>query len=174
MASRWRWQLVQAGRLIEKKGFATSLRAFAEFAARYPQATLTIAGEGPLQQPTGIAGARLGIDGQGFLPRFHFAKAAARAVLFVAHFSPSERDGRGWKSGRRSELDAGSDGQRTSGFCHDHGGIPEAIENDAAGYWLRNDDHLALAEKLLEFVQSGERLSELAQRGAEVGAEKFR
>ena len=42
------WRFIQACRLIEKKGLATSLRAFATFLTRYPNATLTIAGEGPL------------------------------------------------------------------------------------------------------------------------------
>jgi colanic acid/amylovoran biosynthesis glycosyltransferase len=43
-----RWEFLQACRLIEKKGLATSLRAFAEFARRYPESRFTIAGEGPL------------------------------------------------------------------------------------------------------------------------------
>ncbi len=42
------WRFVQAGRLIEKKGLPVTLRAFASFLQRYPNATLTIAGEGPL------------------------------------------------------------------------------------------------------------------------------
>src|SRR5205085_1336977 len=42
------WRLVQAGRLIEKKGLPITLRAFAVFVDRYPNAILTIAGEGPL------------------------------------------------------------------------------------------------------------------------------
>ncbi len=35
------WRLVQAGRLIEKKGLPVSLRAFATFLTRHPNATLT-------------------------------------------------------------------------------------------------------------------------------------
>ncbi len=42
------WRFVQASRLIEKKGLATTLHAFTAFLARYPRATLTIAGEGPM------------------------------------------------------------------------------------------------------------------------------
>jgi colanic acid/amylovoran biosynthesis glycosyltransferase len=54
-----------------------------------------------------------------------------------------------------------------------HGGIPEAVENDRSGILIAERDHQALAKKLLELVQSGDRLSELAQRGAESIAEKF-
>ena len=42
------WQFVQAGRLIEKKGLPVTLRAFSTFLKQHPNATLTIAGEGPL------------------------------------------------------------------------------------------------------------------------------
>src|SRR5206468_2208707 len=42
------WRLVQAGRLIEKKGLSITLRAFSTFLKQHPNATLTIAGEGPL------------------------------------------------------------------------------------------------------------------------------
>src|SRR5256885_2167629 len=42
------WRIVQACRLIEKKGLATALHAFTNFLAQYPNATLTIAGAGPL------------------------------------------------------------------------------------------------------------------------------
>src|SRR5438309_8225571 len=42
------WRFIQAGRLIEKKGLPITLRAFASLLRRYPNATLTIAGEGAL------------------------------------------------------------------------------------------------------------------------------
>src|SRR5438876_3410337 len=42
------WRFVQAGRLIEKKGLPVTLRAFAAFLRQYPNATLTIAGEGAM------------------------------------------------------------------------------------------------------------------------------
>ena len=45
------WKLLQAGRLIEKKGFQTSLRAFAAFQRKNPAASFTIAGEGPMEEP---------------------------------------------------------------------------------------------------------------------------
>src|SRR4029077_13879810 len=45
------WRLLQACRLIEKKGLELTLRAFAAFLKRYPSATLTIAGDGPRRGP---------------------------------------------------------------------------------------------------------------------------
>src|SRR6266849_6351615 len=48
VAAATEWRFVQAGRLIEKKGLPVTLRAFAVFLRQFPNATLTIAGEGPL------------------------------------------------------------------------------------------------------------------------------
>src|SRR6478609_3307667 len=42
------WHFLQAGRLIEKKGFPVTIRAFEVFVRQYPNATLRVAGEGPL------------------------------------------------------------------------------------------------------------------------------
>src|SRR5437588_7237982 len=41
----------------------------------------------------------------------------ARGLLRVAHFPPSERNWKRRKSGRHSEFNAGSDGNRSAGFC---------------------------------------------------------
>ena len=58
------WRLVQAGRLIEKKGLPVTLRAFAVFLRQYPNAKLTIAGEGPLLAELQDLSRELNIDGR--------------------------------------------------------------------------------------------------------------
>jgi colanic acid/amylovoran biosynthesis glycosyltransferase len=55
------WRIVQACRLIPKKGVATSLRAFAIFKKDNPQAEFFIAGKGPLQRELEMLAAGLGI-----------------------------------------------------------------------------------------------------------------
>ena len=168
-----RWRLLQAGRLIEKKGFATSLRAFAEFAARYPEATLTIAGEGPLQQQLQTQARDLGITEKVFFRGF-ISQKELRELFYSSHIflHPSETGTDGNQEGvPNSMLEAMATGLPV--FATIHGGIPEAIENDRSGILIAERDHQALAKKLLELVQSGDRLSELAQRGTESVAEKF-
>jgi colanic acid/amylovoran biosynthesis glycosyltransferase len=44
------WMLVQACRLVPKKGLSTALRGFAKFAKTYPRSRFVIAGEGPLRK----------------------------------------------------------------------------------------------------------------------------
>ena len=120
------WRFVQAGRLIEKKGFATSLRAFAEFAARYPKATFTIAGEGPLQSELEAQARELGI-GDKVLFRGFISQKELRELFYSSHIflHPSETGADGNQEGvPNSMLEAMASGLPV--FATMHGGIPEA------------------------------------------------
>src|SRR5205814_9032501 len=64
------WRLVQASRLIQKKGLATTLHAFTTFLSHYPNATLTIAGEGPMLRELEELTCKLKIDDRVALPGF--------------------------------------------------------------------------------------------------------
>jgi colanic acid/amylovoran biosynthesis glycosyltransferase len=44
------WTIVQACRLVPKKGLATALRAFASFSKAFPKSRFLIAGDGPLRR----------------------------------------------------------------------------------------------------------------------------
>jgi glycosyltransferase involved in cell wall biosynthesis len=167
------WRLVQAGRLIEKKGFATSLRAFAEFAARYPKATFAIAGDGPLQRNLEAQARELGIGEKvffrGFLPQNELRELFYSSQIFL---HPSETGADGNQEGvPNSMLEAMASGLPV--FATAHGGIPEAIENDRSGILVAEKDHTALAAKLLEFAATPQRLTEIALAGAQSVAEKF-
>lgn len=167
------WRFLQVGRLIEKKGFATSLRAFAQFAARHPGATFTVAGEGPLRASLGDLAARLGIAG-----RVHFAGFVAqhqlRELLYASHLflHPSETGPDGNQEGvPNAMLEAMASGLPV--FATWQGGIPEAIEHGTSGVLVAEGDVDALACALLEMAGAWEKLSELSRRGAEAVAENF-
>ena len=113
-----RWQLLQAGRLIEKKGFRTSLRAFAKFTQRYPAAQFTIAGDGPLLSELQALAQELGVADRVQFRRLPVPGRVARTLLSRAHFPAPERNRNRWKSGRRAERNVGSDGQRAAGVRH--------------------------------------------------------
>src|SRR6266851_3030717 len=64
------WHFVQASRLVQKKGLATTLHAFTDFLQHYPRATLTIAGEGPMSRELQVLTRKLKIDDRVALPGF--------------------------------------------------------------------------------------------------------
>ncbi len=90
------WRLVQAGRLIEKKGLPVTLRAFAVFLGKYPNATLTIAGEGAmlgeLQQLARELNVEARVSFTGFISQEQLRDIYYRSHIFL-HPSQTGHDG---------------------------------------------------------------------------------
>jgi colanic acid/amylovoran biosynthesis glycosyltransferase len=167
------WKFVQACRLIEKKGLRVSLRAFAKFAERHPASTFTIAGEGPLRTELGQLAADLGVAEKVFFPGF-ISQMQLRELFYQSHIflHPSEVGGDGNQEGvPNSMLEAMASGLPV--FATEHGGIPEAIENERSGILVKERDDVALAEALLQWTTNSEELSAIARNGAEVVRERF-
>lgn len=167
------WKFIQACRLIEKKGLQTSLLAFAKFAARYPQSTFTIAGEGPLQAELEARARELGLAGQVSFPGF-VSQTELRELFYGSHLflHPSERGADGNQEGvPNSMLEAMASGLPV--FATEHGGIPEAVEHGTSGILVKETDHEALARALLETTANPDELTTLARNGADSVGEKF-
>lgn len=173
-AANGRWRLLQAGRLIPKKGLATTLRAFAEFLCAWPAATLTLAGDGPLLEPLRALTRELGIASRveftGFL-----SQEMLREKLDAAHFflHPSELGPDGNQEGvPNALLEAMSSGLLA--LATRHGGIPEAITHGATGWLVDEGDAGALAAGLRSLAdESPARLSQMANAAAIVVAKNF-
>jgi colanic acid/amylovoran biosynthesis glycosyltransferase len=167
------WRFVQACRLIEKKGLPTTLRAFAEFSARYPRSTITIAGEGPLLGELEELARELKIENQVSFTGF-ISQEKLREIFYGSHIflHPSETGRDGNQEGiPNSMLEAMASGLPV--FATQHGGIPEAIESGVSGVLVPEHDHAALGRALLDAVQDRHRLSRIARNGAESVAQKF-
>jgi colanic acid/amylovoran biosynthesis glycosyltransferase len=148
-----KWRCVQACRLIEKKGLATSLRAFAQFAREYPASHFTIAGEGPLLEPLRALAAELGVADRvrfaGFLSQADLLALYREAHLFL---HPSELGPDGDQEGiPNSMLEAMATGLPV--VATEHGGIPEAVEHGRSGLLVRERDAQALAHAMLELAR---------------------
>jgi colanic acid/amylovoran biosynthesis glycosyltransferase len=167
------WRFVQACRLVGKKGLATTLHAFTHFLTRYPDAKLTIAGEGPMLRELQELTRKLRIDTRVALPGF-VSQEKLREIFYRSHIflHPSET---GWDGNQEgipnSMLEAMASG--LPAFATNHGGIPEAIDNGVSGILVQERDHSALALALLATVQDPDLLSRLARNGANVVRNKF-
>ena len=167
------WHFLQASRLVQKKGIATTLHAFTDFLQHYPRATLTIAGEGPMLTELKELTRKLKIGDRVVLPGF-LVPADLRDLYYASHIflHPSETGSDGNQEGiPNSMLEAMATGLPV--FATKHGGIPEAIEDGVSGVLVPERDHAALSRALLEAVEDKQLLGRLARNGADVVAQKF-
>jgi colanic acid/amylovoran biosynthesis glycosyltransferase len=167
------WRFVQAGRLIEKKGLPVTLRAFAAFVRQYPDATLTIAGEGPLLEELQRLVRELNVTEQvsftGFVSQEQLRNIYYRSHIFL---HPSETGHDGNQEGiPNSMLEAMATGLPV--FATRHGGIPEAIQSGVSGVLVPERDHEALAQALLDAAHEPDSLSRIARAGADAVRENF-
>jgi colanic acid/amylovoran biosynthesis glycosyltransferase len=167
------WHFVQAGRLIEKKGLPVTIRAFEVFVRQYVNATLTIAGEGPLLRELESLARKLKIEEHvsftGFLSQEQLREIYYRSHVFL---HPSQIGHDGNQEGiPNSMLEAMATGLPV--FATEHGGIPEAIEHGVSGVLVPERDEFALVETLLGAVQNPDLLSSIASAGASVVRKNF-
>ena len=167
------WRFVQAGRLIEKKGLPVTLHAFARFSGQFPNARLTIAGEGPLLGTLQELASELKIDDRVSFTGF-ISQEQLRDLFYASHIfmHPSETGSDGNQEGiPNSMLEAMASGLPV--FATEHGGIPEAIENGVSGVLVPEHDHEELGRTLLSAVQDPDFLSRVGRAGADAVAQKF-
>jgi colanic acid/amylovoran biosynthesis glycosyltransferase len=149
-----RWKLVQACRLIEKKGLDVALRAFANFSKRYPGATFTIAGEGPLLGQMQALAKELGVADRvsfpGFLSEEQLCQLFNESHLFV-HPSQLTED-QNQEGVPNAMLEAMATGLPVAATLH--GGIPEAVINGETGLLVPERDIEGLTQALNTFAAS--------------------
>ena len=146
------WRFVQACRLIEKKGLATSLQAFAAFHAKHPRARFIVAGDGPMkaeiERIAGELGITAAVELRGFLSQAQLAELYSSAHLFL-HPSEMPRDGN-QEGVPNSMLEAMATGLPV--LATTHGGIPEAVTHDRTGLLVPERDHEALARAMFQIT----------------------
>ena len=145
------WRILQAARLVPKKGLATAMHAFSLFHRTYPLATFQIAGAGPLEEDLRKLASDLGLEDHveflGFL-----SQAALGDLFFRSHIflHPSEDAGGDIEGVPNAMLEAMASGLPV--VATRHGGIPEVIEDEKNGLLCDEKDAKAVASALLRLA----------------------
>ncbi|HYZ74304.1 MAG TPA: glycosyltransferase [Chthoniobacterales bacterium] len=167
------WQLVQACRLVEKKGLLTTLGAFRRFIADYPKARLVIAGEGPMKDELVRRIAELSLENQvelaGFLNQDDLRRVYAESHIFI---HPSELAADSNQEGiPNSMLEAMASGLPV--VATQHGGIPEAVHEGIDGILVPERDESALYEALLKLATQPDLWRQMGKQASRSVAENF-
>jgi len=167
------WRLMQACRLIPKKGVATTLCAFAIFLKEFPKAELFIAGKGPLQAHLEELAEELGVSARvhfrGFLSQSELKELYATSHLFLhPSETPPDQNQEGIPN---SILEAMSTGLPVAATRH--GGIPEAVEHGRGGLLVDERDFEALAHAMKEIARSRSAFREMGLLGREYVSAHF-
>lgn len=140
------WEILQACRMVPKKGLMTTLEAFAIVRRRFPKARLHLAGDGELLEALRARVTELGLPAEavefpGFLSEGPLLELMRRCHLFV---HPSETPSDGNREGvPNAMLEAMATGLPV--VATRHGGIPEAVTDGVEGFLTEERDVEGLA-----------------------------
>jgi glycosyltransferase involved in cell wall biosynthesis len=161
--------IVHVGRLVEKKGTETLLRAL----ALLPEPRLAIVGDGPIRRKLERLAGALGVAERvtflGALPHDETAQWIGQAwVLAVPSVTAASGDSEGLPT---VILEAAGMGVPTVGSRHS--GIVEAVEEGRSGFLLPEGDSQAMAARLGEVLASPDLRHRLGSGARAVAAERF-
>jgi glycosyltransferase involved in cell wall biosynthesis len=157
-----KWMMV--GRLVEKKGFATALKAAKIVAEKMPDFTLDIYGDGPQLANLRNLQDKLGLEKQvcfnGFQPIEKIVGSHLAHGLFIA---PSEtaRDGdmEGLPNTILESMAIGTPVVSTR-----HAAIPEVIKHGKSGFLVDENSPKQLAEVLLDILSGRFNITNIRQQ----------
>jgi colanic acid/amylovoran biosynthesis glycosyltransferase len=173
MPEKGQWKLLQACRLVAKKGLESTVAAFAQFRSRWPNSELTIAGDGPMRAPLKRLVDATGLNQSIRFPGFLLPEQL-RKLYYESHFflHPSETALDGNREGiPNSLLEAMATGLPSVATYH--GGIPEAIENEKSGMLVPESDGQAIATILFRLTDEPELAQSLGAQGSMVVRARF-
>ena len=162
--------ILHVGRLVEKKGTADLLRAFAVVRGTNPDARLAIVGDGPLRGDLERLAGELGLGAAvrfaGFQPVGEWMRRSA--VLAAPSVTARDGDAEGLPT---VIVEGAASGLPVVGTRHS--GIPEAVLDGVSGFVVPEGDVGALAARLGELLESAELRARMGAAGRALVEAKF-
>lgn len=167
------WRLLQACRLIPKKGLFTTLKALPRVVERWPRLKFVLAGTGPdedrFRSAVIEAGLEDNIEMLGWIDQEQLRNEMARAHAFL---HPSElTDTEDQEGVPNSMVEAMASGLPVIGTTH--GGIPEAVTDGVDGFLAPEKDPGGLASAILALLDDPEQLSRFSLQANRSVEHKF-
>jgi colanic acid/amylovoran biosynthesis glycosyltransferase len=167
------WTIVQACRLVPKKGLGTALHAFAAFLKTFPNANFQIAGDGPMLAELQTLASRLNLQNSvtflGFLSQVDLRSLYEKAHIFL---HPSELPPDSNQEGvPNSILEAMATGLPVVATCH--GGIPEAVTDNLNGLLVSERDINGLTASLVTIAKDPVRWKTMGASASQTVASEF-
>jgi glycosyltransferase involved in cell wall biosynthesis len=165
--------ILHVGRLVEKKGTAVLLRAFAQLKAAHPEARLRIVGDGPLltrlKRMAGELGLRDSVVFAGTLnPDQIAAEMRKTAMLAAPSLTARDGDSEGLPNVVVEAMASGLPLVAT-----DHGGISEAVADGESGFLVDEGEHEPLARRLAELLSDAAPRGRMGAAGRRIAEERF-
>ncbi len=167
------WRLVQASRLIAKKGLFTTLKALQLVVPHFPRLKFTVCGQGPILEEflatRDALGLKAHVEVLGWLNQEQLVAEYHQSHVFL---HPSEMTASSDQEGiPNSMLEAMATGLPV--VATQHGGIPEAITNGVEGILVPEKDAEALAEAVMRLLNDHEALQRMSQAAARSVRQNF-
>lgn len=167
------WRVVQASRLIPKKGLLTTLQALALVVPKFPNLKFTVCGAGPMKDEFLQCRDKLGLQEhvttRGWLSQEALLVEYQNSHVFL---HPSELTKSSDQEGiPNSMLEAMATGLPV--VATHHGGIPEAVTDGIDGLLVPEKSPQELAEAIIRLLSSQDMLGRLSKQAAESVRKNF-
>jgi len=166
--------LLFVGRLVERKGVDDLLRAFAIIRSRFPQARLSIVGDGPQRSELVKLAEQLQlsdcVDFRGTRVGAELDQEYARCTAFVLPSKDIATDTANEGLGL-ALIEASMHAKPLIGTRH--GGIPEIVKQGENGILIPPGDPASLAEALAEILVDEDHAREMGKRGFQMAKSRF-
>nr|WP_321228529.1 glycosyltransferase [uncultured Psychroserpens sp.] len=145
-------QVLAVGRFVDKKAPQLTIRAFSKVVKQLPEATLIMAGDGPLLESCKALTKELGIeqsvDFVGRITREQHKQLLEDSYMFVQHSKTAENgDSEGTPV---AILEASAAGLPVVSTFH--AGIPDVVKNNETGFLVTENDVDEMANKMVELL----------------------